>query len=67
MLTPEVVELCQQASVEQDIDRLLYLVTEINRLMAVADIASRKGLASTHERDSECQLADSEGSPQADS
>jgi hypothetical protein len=25
MLTPEIIELCKQASVEQDVDRLLYL------------------------------------------
>jgi len=33
MLTPEIIELCKQASVEQDIGRLLYLVSEINRLI----------------------------------
>jgi hypothetical protein len=37
MLTPEIVELCKQASVEQDLDRLLYFVSEINRLIAVRD------------------------------
>jgi hypothetical protein len=37
MLTPEILELCKQVSVEQDLDRLLYLVTEINRLVAVRD------------------------------
>jgi len=35
MLTPEIIELCKQASVEQDVDKLLYLVTEINRLIAI--------------------------------
>ena len=33
MLTSEIIELCQQASVEQDVGRLLYLVSEINRLI----------------------------------
>jgi hypothetical protein len=37
MLTPEIIELCKQASVEQDVDRLLYFVTEINRLIAIRD------------------------------
>jgi hypothetical protein len=46
MLTSEIMELCKQASVEQDLDRLLYLVTEINRLAAVrcdesSDLPSR--------------------------
>ena len=59
MLTQEIVELYQQASVEQDDDKLLYLVTEINRLMDVGDNARREGFASTCERDSECQVADS--------
>jgi hypothetical protein len=31
MLTPEIIELCKQASVEQDVGKLLYLVSEINR------------------------------------
>ena len=31
MLTPEIIELCEQASVEQDVGRLLHLVSEINR------------------------------------
>jgi hypothetical protein len=38
MLTPEIVELCKQASVEEDLDRLLYFVSEINRLIAVRDV-----------------------------
>ena len=59
MLTPEIVELCQQASVEQNIDRLLYLITEINRLIAVRDKERRKGFASICERGPECQVADS--------
>jgi hypothetical protein len=42
MLTPEIIELCKQASVEQDVDRLLYFVTEINRLIAVRDEELRK-------------------------
>jgi len=33
MLTPEIIELCKQASVEQDLGRLLYLVSEISRLI----------------------------------
>jgi hypothetical protein len=40
MLTPQIVELCKQASqasVEQDIDRFLCFVSEINRLFAVRD------------------------------
>jgi hypothetical protein len=37
MLTPEILELCKQASVEEDLDRLLYFVSEINRLIAVRD------------------------------
>ena len=37
MLAPEIAELCKQASVEEDLDRLLYFVTEINRLIAVRD------------------------------
>ena len=41
MLTPEIIELCKQASVEQDLDRLLYFVTEINRLIAVRDEENR--------------------------
>ena len=42
MLAPEVVELCKQASVEQDADRLLYFIGEINRLIAVRDDEPRK-------------------------
>ena len=45
MLTPEIIELCKQASVEQDIDRLLYFVTEINRLIAIRNDEKRKRLA----------------------
>jgi hypothetical protein len=37
MLTPEIMELCKQASVEQDADRLLHFVSEINRLIAIRD------------------------------
>jgi hypothetical protein len=37
MLAPEIAELCKQASVEEDLDRLLYFVSEINRLIAVRD------------------------------
>jgi hypothetical protein len=37
MLTPEIIVLCKQASVEQDVGRLLYFVTEINRLIAIRD------------------------------
>jgi hypothetical protein len=33
MLTPEIIELCKQASVEQDVGRLLHLVSEISRLI----------------------------------
>ena len=33
VLTPEIMELCQQASVEQDADRLIQLIREINRLI----------------------------------
>ena len=33
MLTPEIIELCKQASVEQDVGRLLSLVSEINQLI----------------------------------
>ena len=33
MLTPEIIELCKQASVEQDVGRLLSLVNEINQLI----------------------------------
>ena len=32
-MTSEIIELCKQASVEQDVGRLLYLVSEINRLI----------------------------------
>ena len=35
MLTPEIADLCKKASVEQNNDRLLYLITEINRLIDV--------------------------------
>jgi hypothetical protein len=42
MLTPEIIELCKQASVEQDVDRLLYFVTEINRLIAIRDEERRR-------------------------
>ena len=42
MLAPEVVELCKQASVEQDADRLLYFIGEINRLIAVRNDEQRK-------------------------
>jgi hypothetical protein len=45
MLTPEIIELCKQASVEQDVDRLLYFVTEINRLIAIRDDEHRKRFA----------------------
>jgi hypothetical protein len=37
MLTPEIIELCKQASTEQDAGRLLHFVSEINRLIAVRD------------------------------
>jgi hypothetical protein len=37
MLTPEIAELCKQASVEEDLDRLLYFVSEIHRLTAVRE------------------------------
>jgi hypothetical protein len=47
MLTPEIIELCKQASVEPDVDRLLYFVTEINRLIAVRDDERRKQFAFT--------------------
>ena len=33
MLTPEIIGLCKQASVEQDVGRLLSLVSEINQLI----------------------------------
>ena len=59
MLTPEMVELCRQASVEQDVGRLLHLVTEINRLIVVRDKERREGFASTCARVPECQVADS--------
>ena len=42
MLTPEIIELCKQASVEQEADRLLYFITEINRLIAIRDDEKRK-------------------------
>jgi len=45
MLAPEIVELCKQASVEEDLDRLLYFVSEINRLIAVRDDGQRKRVA----------------------
>jgi len=45
MLTPEIIELCKQASVEQDVDKLLYFVSEINRLVAIRDDEKRKRLA----------------------
>jgi len=47
MLTPEIIELCKQASVEQDVDRLLYFVTEINRLIAIRNDEHRKQFALT--------------------
>jgi hypothetical protein len=50
MLTPEIAELCKQASVEQNHDRLLYLITEINRLIAVRDNEPHKESAFTCER-----------------
>jgi hypothetical protein len=45
MLTPEIVELCKQASVEQDANRLLNFIREINRLIAVRDEELRKRFA----------------------
>ena len=45
MLTPEIIELCKQASVEQDLGRLLHFVSEINRLIAVRDQERRKPIA----------------------
>jgi hypothetical protein len=45
MLAPEIVELCKQASVEQDTDRLLYFVSEINRRIAGRDDEQRKRVA----------------------
>jgi hypothetical protein len=59
MLTPEIVKLCQQASVEQNVDRLLHFITEINRLIAVRDKERRKGFAPTCERVPEYEVADS--------
>jgi hypothetical protein len=56
MLAPEMVELCQQASVEQNLDRLLRLLTEINRLIAVRDKERLKGFAHTCERPRESQV-----------
>ena len=56
MLAPEMVELCQQASVEQNLDRLLRLLTEINRLIAVRDKERLKGFAPTCERQPESQV-----------
>ena len=47
MLTPEIIELCKQASVEQDLGRLLHFVSEINRLIAVRDEEHRKRFAFT--------------------
>jgi hypothetical protein len=37
MLRPEIMELCNQASVEQDLGGLLHFIGEINRLIAVRD------------------------------
>jgi hypothetical protein len=37
MLTPEIAELCKKASLEQNRNRLLYLITEINRSIDVRD------------------------------
>ena len=54
VLTPEIMELCQQASVEQDTRRLMHLVSEINRLIAV----HRRQLASNCEREPEYRDAD---------
>jgi hypothetical protein len=45
MLAPEIVELCKQASVEHDPDKLLYFVSEINRRIAVRDDEQRKRVA----------------------
>jgi len=42
MLAPDVVALCKQASVEQDADRLLHFIGEINRLIAVRNDEQRK-------------------------
>jgi hypothetical protein len=53
MLTPEIIELCKQASVEQDAGRLLHFVSEINRLIAVRDEELRKRFAFTFNREPE--------------
>jgi hypothetical protein len=45
MLTPEIMELCKQASVEQDLGRLLHFISEINRLIAVRDDEHHNRLA----------------------
>ena len=50
MLSPEVVRLCQQASVEHNADRLLHLITEINRLIALGNNESRQNIAFTCDR-----------------
>jgi hypothetical protein len=45
MLTAEIIELCKQASIEQDVDRLLHFVSEINRLISLRDEELRKRFA----------------------
>jgi hypothetical protein len=59
MLTPEIAELCKQASVEQNVDRHLYLINKILRLIAVRDHERQEEFAFTCESLSERQVADS--------
>jgi hypothetical protein len=54
MLTPEVIELCKQASVEQDVGRLLHLVSEINRL--IEDHRKRFALICNPESEDQTQI-----------
>ena len=55
MLTPEIMELLRKASIEHDTNRLLHLVSEVNRLIAVR----RKQPASICERAAEYQVSNS--------
>jgi hypothetical protein len=66
MLAPEIVELCKQASVEHDPDRLLYFVSEINRRIAVRDDEQRKRVAFICNPESEDQSQILKSSPGAE-
>jgi len=59
MLTPEIADLCEKASVEQNVDRLFYLITEINRLIDARDKEPHKESAFRCETEPKCHAANS--------